>query len=154
SAPSRIASASRCVCELAQRCDWIDKYVADVRAAQETHREALAILLGAELEYVRGAKEWTLGRIAAWPFDYFVGSVHYMEYDGEDICIDWDRARTEEALRRAGSPERLYLDYFDHVLELLDWRIAHVIGHLDLIKILLKPEEQVDTPAIRAKVGS
>ena len=38
------------------------------------------------------------------------------------------------------------------MLELLEWRIAHVIGHLDLIKIFLEPSEQVDTPAIRAKV--
>jgi histidinol-phosphatase (PHP family) len=46
----------------------------------------------------------------------------------------------------------LYLDYYDHVLELLDWRIAQVIGHLDLIKILLEPAEQVETAAIRSKV--
>jgi histidinol-phosphatase (PHP family) len=137
---------------LDNRGDWIASYVAEVQAAQREHAGAVTILLGTELEYIRGAEAWTREQIARWPFQYFVGSVHFVRYGGEDICIDWDRARIAEALRRAGSPERLYLDYYDHVIELLDWRIARVIGHLDLIKIFLEPSEQVDTPAIRAKV--
>jgi len=136
----------------AGRTDWLGDYVAAVRAAQQAHRDQVTIVLGTELEYVRGAEGWTREQLRPWPFEYFVGSVHYVRYDGQDICIDWDRARTGEALRRAGSPERLCLDYYDHVLELLDWRIAHVIGHLDLIKILLDPNERVETPAIRSKV--
>jgi histidinol-phosphatase (PHP family) len=135
------------------RGEWIASYVADVQAAQRDHAGEVTILLGTELEYIRGAETWTRGQIARWPFQYFVGSVHFVRYDGEDICIDWDWPRIAEALRRAGSPERLYLDYFDHVIELLDWRMAQVIGHLDLIKIFLKPSEQVDTPAIRTKVS-
>jgi histidinol-phosphatase (PHP family) len=137
---------------LANRSNWIADYVAAVQAAQRKHNAALSIVLGTELEYVRGAEAWTRDQLKPWPFQYFVGSVHFVRYEGEDICIDCNRARTLEALRRAGSPERLYLDYYDHVSELLDWRIAHVIGHLDLIKIFLEPAEQVDTPAIRAKV--
>jgi histidinol-phosphatase (PHP family) len=137
---------------LAGRSNWIGDYVQAVRAAQQAYAGHLSIVLGTELEYIRGAEAWTRAELEPWPFEYFVGSVHFVRYDGEDICIDWNRARTAEALRRAGSPERLYLDYYDHVLELLDWRIAHVIGHLDLIKILLEPGEQVDTAAIRSKV--
>jgi histidinol-phosphatase (PHP family) len=137
---------------LAGRSNWIGDYVRAVQAAQHTHAGQLSIVLGTELEYIRGAEAWTRTQLEPWPFEYFVGSVHFVRYDGEDICIDWDRARIAEALRRAGSPEKLYLDYYDHVLELLDWRIAHVVGHLDLIKILLEPGEQVDTAAIRTKV--
>ncbi len=132
--------------------DWLPPYFEAVRSAQQRHAEHLQIVLGTELEFIRGAEAWTREQIARWPFEYFVGSVHFVRYENEDICIDWDRPRAAEALRRAGSPERLFLDYYDHVLELLDWRIAHVIGHLDLIKILLEPSELVDTPAIRAKV--
>lgn len=134
------------------RGDWLANYVAAVEAAQREHAGKVAIVLGTELDYIRGAEAWTREQIGPWPFEYSVGSVHFVRYDGEDICIDWDRPRIAEALRRAGSPERLYLDYFEHVIELLDWRIAQVIGHLDLIKICLEPAEQVDTPAIRTKV--
>jgi histidinol-phosphatase (PHP family) len=140
------------VSSLDGRGDWIASYVTEVQAAQREHAGDLSIVLGAELEFIRGAETWTRGQVAPWPFQYFVGSVHFVRYDGEDICIDWDRPRIAEAIRRAGSPEQLFLDYYDHVIELLDWRIAHVIGHLDLIKIFLEPSEVVDTPAIRAKV--
>lgn len=133
--------------------EWLAGYVAAVQAAQHAHEGQLTILLGTELEYIRGAEGWTREQLRPWPFEYFVGSVHYVRYDDEDICIDWDRAHTGEALRRAGSPERLCLDYYDHVLELLDWRIAHVIGHVDLIKIFLGPNERAETQAIRLKVN-
>ena len=135
-----------------KRSDWIDQYVAEVRAARQRHTGQVSIMLGAELEFLPGADAWTREQTARWPFQFFVGSVHHVRYGDTDYCIDWDRARVAAALAVAGSPERLQLDYYDHVLELLEWRIAQVIGHLDLIKIHLDPSEQVDTPAIRAKV--
>jgi len=52
-----------------------DQYVADVRAAQQAHP---FVLLGAEVEYIRGAFDWTREHVSRWPFDYLVGSVHYM----------------------------------------------------------------------------
>jgi histidinol-phosphatase (PHP family) len=150
--PCNIYQADEDLTFLGKRGDWIRDYIDAVQSAQSKHSDDLDIVVGAELEYIRGAEAWTREQLAPWPFQYFVGSVHFVRYDGEDICIDHMRPHVEEALRRAGSPERLYLDYYDHVLELLDWRIAQVIGHLDLIKMLLQPSEQVDTPRIRAKV--
>jgi histidinol-phosphatase (PHP family) len=138
---------------LANRSNWLGDYVKAVQAEQRKHDGQFSIVLGTELEYIPGAEAWTREEIRPWPFEYFVGSVHFVRYDGVDICIDSDRSRTEEALRRAGSPERLYLDYYDHVLELLDWRLARVIGHLDLIKIFLTSDEQVKTEPIRSKVN-
>ena len=142
------------VSDLYQRSDWIPRYVADVRSAETRHADRVRILLGAEVEYMRGREAWTRERLAAWPFDYLVGSVHFLRYDDLDVPIDWDRPRVLEALRRAGSPERLYLDYYDHVLELIGWRLVHVVGHLDLMKIYLEPAEQVASAAIRAKVAA
>jgi histidinol-phosphatase (PHP family) len=135
------------------RCDWIVEYIAEVQAAQREHADKLTILLGAELEFLRGAEQWTKARVGCWPFQYFVGSVHHVNFDGVDYAIDWDRPRVDGAIAAAGSPERLYLHYYDHVLDLLDWRLASVVGHIDLVKIHLRPDEQVDTPAIRAKVS-
>jgi histidinol-phosphatase (PHP family) len=138
---------------LAERdLSWLPDYVRDVRAVQSAHSGETVFLLGTELEYIRGAEEWTKTHVEPHGFDYFVGSVHFLRYGGQEICIDWDRARTEEALRHAGSPERLILDYYEHIREVLDWRLASVIGHMDLIKIQLAPEEQVVTDAIRAAV--
>lgn len=126
-----------------------DDYVSDVLTARKAHR---FLLLGAEVEYIRGAFDWTRAQLAAWPFDYVVGSVHYLRLGDTDFLIDWERWRTEDAIRCAGSPEHLQIAYYQQVLELLEWNIASVIGHLDLIKMWLTPEEGARTPAIEAAV--
>jgi histidinol-phosphatase (PHP family) len=126
-----------------------DQYVADVRAARQAHP---FVLLGAEVEYIRGALDWTREHVSRWPFDYLVGSVHYLRLADADILIDWERPRVEDAIERAGGPERLQLQYYEQVLELIAWKVATVIGHLDLIKMWLTPEEAVRTPAIERAV--
>lgn len=150
--PHREFSPDGKTADVYARWQWLPDYVDEVRRAREKHAGRVSILLGTELDYVRGAEAWTRAVVAKWPFDYFVGSVHFLRYGDEDVFIDWDARRAAEALSRAGSPERLQLDYYDHVLDLLDWRIAHVIGHLDLVKMNLTPEQQAATPAVRAKV--
>jgi histidinol-phosphatase (PHP family) len=85
-------------------------------------------------------------------FDYLVGSVHYVRLGDADILIDWERPRIDDALERAGGPERLQLAYYEHMLELVEWKLANVIGHLDLVKMLLTQEEAVRTPSIKEAV--
>ena len=46
----------------------------------------------------------------------------------------------------------MQLDYYQHVLELIGWRLVQIIGHLDLIKIHLTPEESKVTSPLKAKV--
>lgn len=138
--------------DVPDRTQWIAEYVTSVRDAKAQLAGELSILLGAEVEYIVGAEAWTREQLSPWAFEYLVGSVHYVRYGDCDICIDWDRPRIDRALELAGSAEQLQLHYYDHVLELLDWRQTHVLGHLDLIKMLLSPEERVVTSAIRLKV--
>lgn len=131
---------------------WLDRYVDAVQAAKRELSDRISILMGTELEYITGAGDWTLEQTSKWPFDYFVGSVHFVRYDGQDNIIDADQRRFDEALRRAGSPEQLQLDYYDHVLGLLEWKIAHVLGHIDIIKMLMTTQQRGATPKIRTKV--
>ena len=129
--------------------DLFDHYVAKVQAVKREHS---FVLLGAELEYIRGAHDWTQEQVSRWPFDYLVGSAHYVRLDGTDVIIDWERRRIEDAIEMAGGPEALQILYYEHILELVGWKLAHVIGHFDLIKMLLMPEEAGCTPAIEATV--
>jgi histidinol-phosphatase (PHP family) len=124
-------------------------YVSDVLAAKQEHT---FLLLSAELEYIRGAEAWTREQTARWPFDYLLGSVHYVRIGDSDILVDWTRDRIDDALRLIGGAKRLQLAYYEEVLDLLSWGLVNVIGHLDLIKMLLTPEEAVPTPAIAAAV--
>ncbi len=122
-----------------------DDYSAAVQDAKQSHS---FVLLGTEFEYIRGALDWTREQVVRWPFDYLVGSVHYVRLGETDILIDWQRSNVDKAIEIAGGPERLQLTYYEHLQELISWNLANVIGHLDLIKMLLTPEEAARTPKI------
>jgi histidinol-phosphatase (PHP family) len=137
---------------LVGRGAWTAPYVDAVRAAQDELGPRLPIRLGTEIEYIRGSEEWTRDSLSKWPFQYLVGSVHYLRYGDQDICIDCNRGRIDEAIRRASGVEQLQLDYYDHILELLELRLVQIVGHLDLIKIHMKAEESKPTPRVKAKI--
>lgn len=137
---------------LTGRGAWTAPYVEAVQQVQFEFADSLPIRLGTEVEYIREAEQWTRNALSEWRFEYLVGSVHYMRYGEHDICIDCSRGRVQEALKRAGSPEQLQLDYYEHVRELIEWNLVRIVGHLDLIKIHLSPSEANPTKAIRAKV--
>ena len=128
-----------------------DQYTANVLDVQKAHP---FVLLSAEVEYIRGALDWTREQVSRWPFEYLVGSVHYVRLGDADILIDWERPLVDEAIERANGAERLQIAYYEHVQELVGWKLASVIGHLDLIKMWLTPEEAVRTPAIKSAVRS
>lgn len=65
--------------------------------------------------------------------DFFIGSVHHVH----EIPIDYDKAFFARAVEAAGgSEERLYEDYFDSQLEMLQALTPVVVGHFDLIRLL------------------
>ncbi len=127
--------------------DRFDEYTAAVQAVRQ---EYPFVLLSVEIEYIGGALNWTRQQVSNWPFDYLVGSVHYLRLGGADILVDWQRSNVDKAIELAGGPEQLQPTYYEHLQELISWKLATVIGHLDLIKMLMTPEEAARTPKIEA----
>lgn len=114
---------------------WLTAYAAAVENARDQLKTELNIFLGTEVEFVKGEKQWTIERLTALPYDYLVGSVHYLEMDSNHILIDASEDLYMRAVDLAGSVEELGLLYFGHVEELLSWDLVDIIGHIDLIKI-------------------
>lgn len=138
---------------LGDRGIWIDSYVRSVEEVRAELASELPIRLGVEIDFIRGARDWTSQSLSEWPFEYLVGSVHYMRFDHQDLCIDCNRDLVGETLKRSGDTEQLQLDYYDHVLGLLEWDLIRIVGHMDLIKLFLTTDERRPTAAIRSKVG-
>ena len=59
------------------RFDQLDEYVEKVRRAQKDFRN-LTIKLALEVDYLPGHEEWIRELAARHPWDYFIGSVHYV----------------------------------------------------------------------------
>ena len=73
--------------------------------------------------------------LRTYPFDFFIGSIHH----SRSVPIDYDQAGYDLAKGAAGgTDERLFEEYFDEQLEMLNALHPPVVGHFDLIRLKSK----------------
>lgn len=106
------------------------QFFQDVKAA------GLSIKMGIEMDYTPGKEREMKAFINAHPFDYVIGSVHWID----DWGIDLDLYKDEYEKRNI---EQVYSEYFDQIVTLAESKLFDFVGHIDLIKIFsYKPENQ------------
>lgn len=113
--------------------DWrmfnsqLDEYVAKVRLAQNTFPQ-LSIRLGLEVDYLPGQEDWIRQLAARHPWDYFIGSVHYVS-DSWDID---NPAKLSEWKKRDSF--EVWTAYFQRLAQAAKSGLFQIIGHADLPK--------------------
>jgi len=108
----------------AERCVYdLDAYV---QAIVEARGRGLPVKLGLEVDYLPGREEEMLELLAPYPWDYLLGSVHYVDGLGVD-CEPrlLDAVGVEEAWRR----------YFDRLEAAARSGLFDSLSHPDLVKI-------------------
>jgi histidinol-phosphatase (PHP family) len=105
----------------------LDEYVAKVRLAQQTFPQ-ITIRLALEVDYLPGQEDWIRDLAGRHPWDYFIGSVHYVS---ESWDIDNPAKLSEWKKRDAFEVWRVY---FDRLTLAADSRLFDIIGHCDLPK--------------------
>jgi histidinol-phosphatase (PHP family) len=106
---------------------WREQAVDDLDAYCEFVRGA-GLRLGVECDFVPGAEEATAELLAARPFDYVVGSVHFIgeravDHEGWDV---WEgSADADEIWRR----------YFEALAECARSGLFDILAHPDLVKV-------------------
>jgi histidinol-phosphatase (PHP family) len=102
------------------------EYVADVRELAASSG-GIAVKLGVEVDYLPGKAGNLASLLAAHPFDYVIGSVHFID--------DWDFSHPSYAERyRTLDLSRVYRRYFELVWEACASGLFDIIGHVDVIK--------------------
>lgn len=112
--------------------DWrmllgeLDEYVEKVCRARRDHPN-LQIKLAMEVDYLPGHEEW-IGELAArHPWDYFIGSVHYVDAWAIDDPRQLSKWRDHD-------PFEVWTMYFDRLAQAADSGLFEIIGHADLPK--------------------
>jgi histidinol-phosphatase (PHP family) len=105
----------------------LDEYVAKVRLAQQTFPQ-LTIRLGLEVDYLPGQEPWIRRLAQRHPWDFFIGSVHYVS-DSWDID---NPAKLSEWKKR--DPFEVWSAYFDRLTQAASSGLFEIIGHADLPK--------------------
>lgn len=104
----------------------------------------IELLVGFEAEWIRPySKDLIRDLRDKYHFDTFVGSVHHVH----TVPIDFDKALYRKARDIAGgTDEKLYEDYFDDQLSMLQALRPPVVGHFDLIRLMSDDPERSFKP--------
>jgi histidinol-phosphatase (PHP family) len=105
----------------------LDEYVEKVRRAQKEFPQ-LTIRLALEVDYLPGHEDWIRELAARQPWDYFIGSVHYVS-DSWDID---NPAKLSEWKKRDAF--EVWSAYFERLTMAAESKLFEIIGHVDLPK--------------------
>jgi histidinol-phosphatase (PHP family) len=105
----------------------LDEYVAKVRLAQNEFPQ-LKIRLALEVDYFPNGEDWIRELASRAPWDYFIGSVHYVS---DAWAIDDPQKLSEWKTRDAFAVWQIY---FDRLALAAESKLFDIIGHADLPK--------------------
>jgi histidinol-phosphatase (PHP family) len=116
-----------------ERCVYdVERYV---EAVVQARGRGLPVKLGLEVDYVPGREDETRQILEPYPWDYLLGSVHFIDglgVDGEPRLLD--AVGVQEAWRR----------YFDSLADAARSGLFDSLSHPDLVKIFGERAEQFD----------
>jgi histidinol-phosphatase (PHP family) len=127
--------------------DWrmkaseLEAYVQSVERARKTYPN-LSIKLALEVDYLPGFEEWVRELAGRYPWDYFIGSVHYVS---PSWAIDNPQQLSEWKHRDAFE---VWAAYFDRLTMAAESKLFDIIGHADLCKKFGFYPEQDCTPLV------
>lgn len=104
-----------------------EKYRGEITALKEKYRGRIEIYCGIEQDFYSDEDPA--------PWDYVIGSVHYVLKNGEYIPVDESEEILTEAVRKhyGGDIYGLIEDYFSTAAQVAGVTGADIIGHFDLI---------------------
>jgi histidinol-phosphatase (PHP family) len=109
------------------RLDQLDEYVEKIRRAQRDFPN-LTIRLGLEVDFLPGHQDWIRWLASRYPWDYFIGSVHYVaEAWAVDNPADISKWKDRD-------PFEVWSVYFQRLAEAAESGLFEIIAHADLPK--------------------
>ena len=101
------------------------KYEQDVLEAKEMYKDKIEILLGYEVDYLKGHMD---KRVLDSKVDYLIGSVHFIDewgFDNPEFIGHYEHENIDE----------IWQKYFDSIEKMAQSKLFDIVGHLDLIKV-------------------
>jgi histidinol-phosphatase (PHP family) len=108
---------------------WVELGVDDL-AAYCDFVSAGPLRLGIEMDYVAGREDRIANVLDAHPFDYVVGSVHFLR----DKAFDWDHS-VWDIWESVSDPDRVWRTYFETLAEAIRSGLFDILAHPDLVKV-------------------
>lgn len=94
----------------------------------EANKANLPIKMGIEMDYMPDKHEEMKSFIDAHPFDYVIGSVHWIDEWGIDLALFREEFEKRDL-------KEVYRQYFDRIVTLAESGLFDFVGHIDVIKV-------------------
>lgn len=103
------------------------------------YKKRIQIYRGAECDWLPKYGEWTKKQLRNWPFDYIIGSVHFLgEIDDKagrrNFILDYGEKEFLNGVAFYGGIRQLTEEYFSQVRTMISSRLFNGVGHTDLVK--------------------
>lgn len=113
--------------EMAMPMEELPRYVEEAFLLKEKYRGQIDVRVGLEGDYIEGWEKQIESIIRAYPWDYVIGSVHFL---GE-----WDVSDFRQVHHWEGQDVfAVYERYYDAVAKAAATGFYDIMGHLDVIK--------------------
>lgn len=103
----------------------LPEYAEHILRLRKEHTD-IAVRLGLEIDYLPGMEEETERIINSQPFDYIIGSVHYLGAETVDLGPEFYIGKDIDLI---------YENYFNLVCEAASTGFFDIMGHPDLVRI-------------------
>jgi len=112
---------------MAMPMEELDRYVEEALSLKRKYQSQIDIRVGLEGDYIEGYEDQIAAIINAYPWDYVIGSVHFLgEWDITDYRqLDGWKER---------DPNEVYRQYYEAVQKAAQTNMYDFIGHIDVIK--------------------
>jgi histidinol-phosphatase (PHP family) len=103
----------------------MEAYKTDVLKAKEKYKSDISILLGYEVDYLKGHMEKS---ILETEVDYLIGSVHFLDkwgFDNPEFIVGWKERDIND----------IWQEYFDAIEAMAKTGYFDIVGQFDLIKV-------------------
>ena len=126
------------------RFDEMEDYENDVNYLQKEYKDKIKILLGYEVDYLKGYID---KRVINAKADYLIGSVHFLGtwgFDNPEFNEEYSKRNIND----------IWQEYFSNIEAMAQTGYFDIVGHLDLIKIFnflpKRDIRSIATPALKA----
>jgi histidinol-phosphatase (PHP family) len=106
--------------------DELPNYVSEVLSVRKSFPE-IQVKLGIEADYIPGNEFYIKDILNRYPFDYVIGSVHYIgtwAFDHPEKLKEWNKKEVD----------LVYKEYFELLRKSARTSLFDIIGHCDLVK--------------------
>ena len=98
-----------------------------IESVRKEFKDDIQVKVSIEADFIPGYEEKTKKILDEYPYDYVIGSVHFIKnwgFDDPDTRDTWDEIDVN----------RVYRDYFELLRQSAETKLFNIMGHVDLVK--------------------